>query len=62
LEITYGKLHELNSSPDVTQLTYSTTCEKENACRFWYEDVKERDIFDSLGEDEWIILKRIFCK
>jgi hypothetical protein len=60
--VTYGKLHDLNSSADIIQTTYSTRCEKKNACRVWYEDVKERDCFDSLDEEEWIILKRIFIK
>jgi len=55
-------LYDLNSSPGVIQITYSPTCEKENACRVWYENVKEIDHFDIFDEDEWIKLKRIFSK
>jgi hypothetical protein len=35
---------------------------KKNAYRVWHEDIKERDPFDSLGEEEWFILKRSFSK
>jgi len=52
----------LNFLPDIIQITYSTTCENKNAYSFWLDDVKERDRFDSLDQDEWIIWKRIFSK
>lgn len=61
-EITHGKLHDLNLSPDFIQIKLSTMCENKNACRFWQEDIKERDRFDGLGEDEWMIFKWIFSK
>jgi hypothetical protein len=29
---------------------------------FWWEDLRERDNFEDLNVDGWIILKRIFKK